>query len=433
MRNDMSMLALFKRIIRYSLYQFSRFRINFVYPTLFKLEIFAKKLIEPTQYCKLAIIDDYLPNILSAYRAFEFSFFLKDVENSVLFSIIENKKIMKFVPYYSITELSQFEKYKSEFINVFDINQNSVRPFFPWTKIKCNLVYIVFLNNAFRYLDYFEKQDINFVLELYPGGGFVLNDEGPGWEKLVRVVKSPRCRNVITTQKPTKKFLLEKNICEEEKISFIYGGVLPDSFENVPSKTKKFGINKNTIDICFTASKYVVAGLDKGYDLFIAMAQILLEDSDVFQFYIVGGFDQFDVPINPQFASHFHFSKFLKTEEFVTFYEDKDIFVAPCRPNILEKGAFDGFPTGTCVDAGRNELCLILSDPLDSNIIFENGVDVLLVNNDAAEIAAEIKKLAQTPEKIYELGSNGRKALKKIDIREQLNFRLSLINKYIKE
>ena len=74
---------------------------------------------------------------------------------------------------------------------------------------------------------------------------------------------------------------------------------------------------------------------------------------------------------------------------------------------------------------------MIFSDPLDSNFYFENYKDAIFTENDADQIANIILGLSKSPELIYQIGEEGKKTLMKIDPADQLNFRLSLINKFI--
>ena len=412
---------------------FYRVRYTFESVVILKMTHYLKHVFtRPSTEFDLVIIDDFMPNVISAFRTAEFSFLLKKIHNSALYSIIQTKlnKRRKSIDYY-IHSKEKFDIYKVEFVKNFQIDAQKVLPFFSWTKIKAKLCYVVFLENAYSLIDYLEDRKIKFILELYPGGGFVLLTEGEQYEKLKRVMASPCFVHVIVTQKVTHRFLIDNNICTPEKISFKYWGISPNLFLGLPEKYIKYGVDKSTIDICFTAGKYMEKGLDKGYDIFIEMAHILLSYTTIFHFHIVGGFTENDIAIDPQYRNFFHFYGFLKTNDFIQYYADKDIFVSPNRPDTLAKGAFDGFPTGTCNDAGQNGLCMIFSDPLDSNFYFENYKDAIFTENDADQIANIILGLSKSPELIYQIGEEGKKTLMKIDPADQLNFRLSLINKFI--
>ena len=387
---------------------------------------------KPTAKFDLVIIDDFLPNNFSPFRANEFAFLLSHVEHSALFSIIATRLRLEYeYAYGHVKNEIEFENYKKDYIEKFQLTNHQIFPFYNHIKINTGLAYIVFLSNAHYLIDYLEKRKIKFILELYPGGGFQMT-EGEPLKKLARVLGSPCLASVIVTMKNTHQYVLEKKLCPLSKIEYKYGGILPAHFFNLPDKAIKYGANKKTIDICFTAAKYMPKGLDKGYDIFIDMAHLLLQKSAIFHFHVVGNYDKGDIEIEPRFLSNVHFYGFLKTDEFIGFYSDKDIFVSPSRPYVLGKGAFDGFPTTACAEAGLNGLCMVVSDPLDLNVIFEDKIDVIIVENDPAQFANAILGLSKKPDEIYSMGIKGKEKLKTINPEDQLDFRLSVINKHLK-
>lgn len=369
-------------------------------------------LLPGTKQYDLVIIDDYIPNAVAGFRGSEFSYLMKEIPNSALFSIIGSKiDGRKDYQYFNIKSNEQFNKSKEAFTKVFDVKDEQVNPFHGWTKINSKLIYIVFLTNAYYLIDYLEKRGIKFILELYPGGNFCTVTEGPAYEQLKRVLGSPMLEKVIVTQKNSLQFVLDNNLCAREKVTFIYGVILSEDFLDLPPKQIMYPLQKNTVDICFTAAKYMPRGLDKGYDIFIDMAHLLLATGSHYHFHIVGGFNEADVPINSKYRDNFHFYGFLKGKEFTEFYKDKDIFVSPSRANTLAKGAFDGFPTAACAEAGLHGLCLILSDPLALNMVFSHDKDTIIPQNNPVQIAEIIINLAANPEEIYSIGEKGKRTI----------------------
>jgi len=67
-----------------------------------------------------------------------------------------------------------------------------------------------------------EKNKIPFVFTLYPGGGFGFEEESSD-AKLKKVLSSKYFKKVIVTQRATYEYLVRKNFCSKEKISFIFG------------------------------------------------------------------------------------------------------------------------------------------------------------------------------------------------------------------
>ena len=122
----------------------------------------------------------------------------------------------------------------------------------------------------------------------------------------------------------------------------------------------------------------------------------------------------------------------MQADKFEEFYKDKDIFISPNRPYVLAEGAFDGFPTTTCAEAGLNGLCMIMCDPLNLNVIFENNYDCILLENDPTQFYETVLDLSKNPGRIYEIGDRGKQTLRnKLHAKDQLAYRLSVINNII--
>ena len=152
-----------------------------------------------------------------------------------------------------------------------------------------------------------------------------------------------------------------------------------------------------------------------------------------FKFHVVGGFSKEDISIEDEFIGYFNFQKHLESNKFIEYYKDKDIFISPSKPYLLSKGNFDGFPTGTCCDAGLNELCMVVSDELGLNEIFTNKHDMFILNNDVDEFVDQIKYLYNNPSEIYRVVRNVKNTLnEKMNIKDQLDDRLQVINNLIK-
>ena len=425
------MKTFLSRLSTYLKYKKEEFYRRKADPFIYSVKAKVKKMFSrPGETYDIAIIDDAAPNILSAFRAFEFSFFLKEFENIALFSMIVKKQ--KYNDDYAITTISDFEGFRREFVDKFNVAAEKILPFFPWTKINSKVCYIVFLNNAFNIIDYLEQRKLRFVLELYPGGGFQLLNYGAEFDKLKRVLGSPSLAAVIPTQKIIYKFLLQENVCSEEKIHFLYGGFPAMPIKPLQEKVAKYKINKSTIDVCFVANKYSARGEDKGYDIFIEMAHRVLQKNRSFRFHVVGGFVREDIPIAPEVNEYFYFNKHLKSSEFFEFYRDKDIFISPSKPFVLGPGSFDGFPTTTCVESGLNGLCMVVSDPLDMNVTYTDNFDIIILENDPQQFADKLLELAEHPEEIYRIGLNGKRNIDNYDISLQYKFRSDIVKKFIK-
>ncbi len=290
------------------------------------------------------------------------------------------------------------------------------------------LAYVTFLGNAQLLLPYFTARQIPFILQLYPGGSFEPNIEGSD-QNLRDVVQSPLCRKIIATQTLTREHLMLERIgCDPSKIEFIYGGVF-DSRVNFDFRRDKFlfGIHKDTIDICFVAHRYGNDMSQKGYDQFVAVARLLATDDPRLRFHVVGDYRPDDVPLGdatPRFT--FHGSQ--SNSFFASFYPRMDLILSPNSPVGLGAGAFDGFPTGACMEAGFRGVLNCVTDPLGLNVAFEDGRDILLIDRDVQSTHERLASLFADPERLYELARANRERFCEVfDADRQLWTRTRLI------
>ncbi len=106
----------------------------------------------------LIIIDDYFPNLLTAFRVAEFNYYLKNIKKSIVYSTAYQCDI--HLKKYE-TEFKQFEG------RVFKFDKND--------PLNAKLIYLIFINNVFGALSFIEKSQTPFIFTLYPGGGFKLD------------------------------------------------------------------------------------------------------------------------------------------------------------------------------------------------------------------------------------------------------------------
>lgn len=403
---------------------------RYVYLEYLKVLAIVRKKLEKPFHCDVAIIDDFIPNPMGGFRSSEFEYLLRNIPGAYIFTIIGSKiSKKKQFQYFNTKSVRQFNDNKAQFCKEYELSPERIKPFHSWTKVKPKLAYTVFLDNAYYLIDYFEEYNIPFVLELYPGGGFGIATEGRNYEQLKRVLSSPCLRKVFVTQKIAYRFIKEQKLCTNDKIGFHYGGILSPVLFGRPKKEVRYPGDKSVIDICFVAAKYMPRGLDKGYDIFIDMAHLAFQQNTDFRFHVVGGFDENDIPIEPELRKHFKFYGYLKGSDFAGFYGKMDIIISPTRPFVRQQGEFDGYPTTTCAEAGLNGVCIVLSDPLNMNVGLVNGESVIIVNNDPIEFADKIIELSRNPEEIYRIGTNGQIAFNADPPENQLKYRLKLISK----
>lgn len=305
---------------------------------------------------------------------------------------------------------------------------------FSWysENIDFKLMYFVFLNNAFKYVDFAMRKRIPFVFTLYPGGGFAFDNEKSDI-KLRKVMSAPNFKKVIVTQKPIYDYLVKKKFCKEEQIEYIFGVVTEtEKLNELNIEKKYYGIEKDRLDICFVAFKYTSKGTDKGYDVFIETAKKLCEKTDNAYFHVVGNFNE-DVIDVSDIADRITFYGTQDPVWFNEFYKDKDIILSPNQPNQLFKGAFDGFPTTACIDAGLRKTALFCTDPLGMNDgFFVDRQEIVIVPHNAEQIAEIIIHYHGNPEELKAISENGReKILKLYSYESQIKPRIELLKNEI--
>ena len=154
----------------------------------------------------LIIIDDFFPCFATSFRIAEINSILGHFNTAMVYSTWHDRRA--------------FSRYAASYPQF----ASRVRRFHPSRLLKGSAAYVIFLNNIFSCVEYLEKAHLPFVFELYPGGGFYLDDDVSD-ARLRRVLASPMFRKVIVTQNVTRDYLTRKEFCEREKIEFIYGVV----------------------------------------------------------------------------------------------------------------------------------------------------------------------------------------------------------------
>jgi glycosyltransferase involved in cell wall biosynthesis len=281
------------------------------------------------------------------------------------------------------------------------------------------LAYVTFLGNAQRLLPYFEARGIPFILQLYPGGGFEPNVSESD-DHLRKVVHSSLCRKVIATQRLTREHLLERIGCAPEKVELIYGGVFETRLDFDFSRDKlRYGIQKETLDLCFVAHRYRDDMAHKGYDQFVEVARLLASDERL-RFHVVGGYAADDLPLGPV-KDRFVFYGPQPSAFFADFYPRMDAILSANRPPGGRDGVFDGFLTGSCMEAGFRGVLNCIADPLNLNVAFEDGRNILLIDRNADRTAQRLAALFATPDRLYELAcANWKRFHEVFDVNRQL-------------
>jgi glycosyltransferase involved in cell wall biosynthesis len=373
---------------------------------------------------RLLILDDMFPQMLSAFRIAEYNAYLEHFEDARVCSTATAFPLAG--------ETRPFREVVREYENYYPQYRGRVLKYTPTQDMRSGLVYTIFINNAYEFIDVAERYGSPLVFTLYPGGGFRLGDRNSD-SKLRRVLSSPSFRKVIVTQQITYDYLVEQRLCLPNQIQFIYGGVLPSHLlsNNVQDK-RRFRENKNTFDICFVANKQMQRGVDKGYDVFIEVARLLSGVCKEMVFHIVGPFDADDIDVR-DIEDRVHFYGWRHTSFFPEFYATMDIILSPNRPFVLGPGLFDGFPTGCCIEAGLCGVAVFCTDPLQQNGRFQDGQEIVILRPNAEEICDQVLHYYDRLGELYALSSQGQQAFREVfDLSAQMKPRLDTLSSLLK-
>ena len=268
---------------------------------------------------RLIILDDRFPCLTTAFRIAEINGILKGFDTALVYSTLSDREA--------------FRKYAVQY----PLLASRVRRFHPLRRLAGSAAYAIFLNNIYAYIEYLEEAHLPFAFELYPGGGFYL-DDALSDAHLQRVFDSPMFRKVIVTQSIARDYLLRKRFCREEQIEFIYGVVvLSETLMEGGAHRSRYGIDKETLDICFVANKYTPPVIYKGYDRFIASARILSGRHPEVRFHVVGNFTEADADLG-DLCNRITFYGHQFTSFFPKFYSRMDIILSPNMPFVAVPG-----------------------------------------------------------------------------------------------
>ncbi len=271
--------------------------------------------------------------------------------------------------------------------------------------VAAKLAYVTFLGNAHPLMPYLARRRLPFILQLYPGGGMAV-DQPETDERLRRVLLSPLCRKVIVTQTITRDYIIDRIGIDPAKVEFIFGGVFESriGFDFTRDK-RRFPRDKATLDLCFVAHKYGDDLTSKGYDRFVAFARALAPRFPELRFHVVGDYQAEDIPLGEALADgRFTYHGRQPSSFFEGFYPGMDAIVSANRPFVLAPGAYDGFPTGACIEAGFRGVLNCIGDPLRLNRgTFEDGRDLVLLDEDDGRSVERLGALLAEPERLYGL------------------------------
>lgn len=366
----------------------------------------------------LLILDDIFPHLFSAFRIAEYNAYLGRYDQSVVHSTA--------AAFPALHETRSFAEVRDEYLVHYPEFAGRVFPF-GHTRPQAEFAYFVFLHNVRHFLPSLEKSRTPFVFTLYPG--FVMDDE-MSEIFLRRVCSSRYLQKIITTQKLSHEYVL--NFIEDDRVEFIYGGVFPSHrLINSCPRRRYYQQDKATFDICFVAFKYMPRGIDKGYDAFISVARALARSHDDIEFHVVGPYDPSDIDVS-DFGERIHFYGPRQTDFFPEFHAGMDLIVSANVPFVLRPGAFDGFPTGACVEAALCGVPVFCTDILKQNIAFKDREEIVIINRQVDEICNSIDHYYRNYDELVALGRRGQKAfVREFGLDIQLSKRFKIMDEYV--
>lgn len=343
------------------------------------------------------VLDDFFPNLLTGFRVAEYNAYLESFPQLEVLSTLGDF-------------WTEHERYAQHYPHL----AQRVRPYDAQWLSGCGLAYVNFLNNAAHFLPDLERHGVPFVLTLYPGGGFGL-DEPESDAKLAKVLASPLLQALIATQPVTDAYLRRFAASRGLGLPPIHriDGVVanPQYFDAALTEHDAyFGSGKNRLDICFVAERYMPMAANKGYPAFVEAARALLDLPQLY-FHVVGGGYTPEEMDDAGLGDRLQFHGRLETSSLRRFYAGMDLIISASQPGLLHPGNFDGFPTGCCVEAALSGVAVMASDALQQNPGYADGENILLLTAESAglalQIEAQVRELVKAPQRLADLARAG--------------------------
>lgn len=364
---------------------------------------------------RIVILDDFFPDLSTGFRIAEFGWLLRrNVVDDVY------------------TTARPLDELLGDFAESEPDLASRVHAYEATALRDADLASIVFLNNAFHYIDDLEEHSVPFVVTLYPGGGLDLGDEVTH-AKLARVLGSPLLRHVITTQPRTTDYL-RTHFGQDIPITEIPGVVVDPSYF-VPGaglRDNYYPRGSEVLSLGFIAHRYSERGDDKGFPAFIEVVRILLARGHPVHAHIIGGFEETDVEPSSrsELNGRLRFHGTLTGQALRRAMSGLDIVVSPNRPGVLTPAAFDGFPTGSAIEAALCGVAMVVTDELDQNRLFRPGFDIEIVTVEPSDIAGAIERLVLVEDGIASMAQAGlRQSRRSYGIEAQLHSRRGILER----
>jgi len=341
---------------------------------------------------ELVVLDDFFPNLLTGFRVAEYNAYL---------GAFDNLRVLSALSGFATEHARYAARYPQFAPRVERFSQRDLRG--------AKLAYINFLNNAALFLPHLERRGLAFALTLYPGGGLGLH-EPPSDVKLLQVLSSPLLRSLTVTQPVTERYVIDfaaGHGLRLPPLHLVPGVVVNPMYfgSALPAHGPYFGEAKAVFDVCFVAEKYMARGENKGYPEFITMAHAL-RDEPALRFHVVGSFTADDVDV-AALGQHIRFAGRVETTDLPGFFSGMDLVVSPNKPFVLHPGNFDGFPTGSCVEASLCGVAVMASDALEQNPGYRSGESMLIVPPEVEALVEALRGLLREPGRVASIARAG--------------------------
>jgi glycosyltransferase involved in cell wall biosynthesis len=367
----------------------------------------------------LIILDSIFPHQYSGFRYAEYRAYLEHFGQSVVYSTGESIPL--------IDDNRELEDVIREFESDNPNLSNRVFPYAKNDRLQAKGLYFVFLAHFQTFADTISAAKAPFIFTLYPGGGLRLYDES--CNRLLRqCFANPFFRKVIVTQPITREYLLDNHFVDEDQTELIPGMVVPDEFLlESPGDKLFYGEQKPTIDIAFIAHKYTYRGAEKGYDTFVEVAHRLSKHKTKPRFHVIGNFQASDLDVS-NLTDSITFHGAVGTHELSQILSSMDMIISPNTPGMITKGVFDGFPTGSAIQAGLRGVAVFCTDELMQNLAFRDKKDIVMISSNAKDAAECVSSYLDKMDELYEIALSGRQTFKAYYGREaQLASRIKLL------
>ncbi|HEY6143936.1 MAG TPA: hypothetical protein VIV55_11030 [Flavobacterium sp.] len=346
----------------------------------------------------IIILDDILPSPLSPWRSYEYSEICKSFNNTRILTDVTTFK--------NYSQGKTFEENLKILTENYPSLKNNINKLKFGSNLNSELIYMLFYNNIKKYFKILDRNKNPFAFTLYPGGGFGFDDNSID-ENLKTIFNSKHFRGVTVNQYITKKYLIDKQLCDPELINLIPG--VPLNLSNPKIQNFEYLKDSEKTSILFFANKYTPDGSDKGFDVFQKIACALAHKKNQFNFIVIGDFSEKNIT-EESIKNTLIFKGVLTEFEFETVLKESHILISANKPFILSKNAFDGFPLATCVTASLFGNVNFMTDYFNESdyLNLKDGQDFIKINTDLNPIIQKILELHLDRDLMKKIAENGR-------------------------